>query len=242
MKTKLFLISVLIIIFSSIAFAQNKSVTLTSKKVTYQRTGEDVPDHKKTFEVNYPLISGISDIKIKNNIENTIDYWKNFDTNLDENLGEYYWLESLEYSVNYNNNSIFDIELIMEGSGAYPSTSVKTLVIDLNTGKRVAVADLFTDIGQLLVKIDAAQRAEITKAKAEAKKQGEDIKSYLSNSNNKINKLEEFSIDENGVIFIFDYGFPHAAKALEPDGRYFFTWAELKPLIKRDGLLGQFVR
>ena len=53
--------------------------------------------------------------------------------------------------------------------------------------------------------------------------------------------LEGFSVGDDGVTFTFDYGFPHVVKALEPDGKYFMTWNELRPFIKRGGLLGRFV-
>ena len=56
-----------------------------------------------------------------------------------------------------------------------------------------------------------------------------------------MDKLDEFSISDKGVTFLYDYGFPHAIQALEPDGRYFFTWAQMKQHIKRGGLLAKFI-
>jgi hypothetical protein len=43
------------------------------------------------------------------------------------------------------------------------------------------------------------------------------------------------------VTFLYDAGFPHAIQALEPNGNYFFSYAELRPFIKKDGLLGTFI-
>jgi hypothetical protein len=48
-------------------------------------------------------------------------------------------------------------------------------------------------------------------------------------------------VGRTGITFLYDAGFPHAIKAFEPQGKYFFTYAELKLYIKRDGPLGQFI-
>ncbi len=242
MKIKLLFTITLIFAFSQISFAQGNSVSITSDKITYERKGEDVSEYKKTFTVNYPKISNLKSDTVKTNLENTLNYWKVFDTTLEENLGDYTWLSSLDYKINYNKNSILDVQLIMEGSGAYPSASVKNLIIDLKTGKQVQIADAFTNIGLMLVKIDKAQQQEITKAKADARKDGENIDELLGSSDYENRRLEEFSVSDKGVTFLYDYEFPHAILALQPDGRYFFTFNELKPFIKRNGLLGQFIR
>ncbi len=180
------------------------------------------------------------------NLENTVSYWKVFDTTLEENLDDYDWLESFDYEVTYNKNSLLVIKLRMDGSGAYPDFSEKTFVINLNTGRRIFIGDVFANVGQVLVNVDKAQKAEVKKYLADMKKENpEDLSTaveLLADKKYTTNTLDEFYIDDKGVTFLFDYGFVHAVQALEPDGRYFFTWAELKPLIKPNGLLGRFVR
>jgi hypothetical protein len=54
--------------------------------------------------------------------------------------------------------------------------------------------------------------------------------------------LNEFEIGSRGLTFLYDAGFPHVIQALQPNGRYFFSYAELKPFIRPDSALGQFVR
>jgi hypothetical protein len=54
--------------------------------------------------------------------------------------------------------------------------------------------------------------------------------------------LDEFSVGPRGITFLYDAGFPHVIKALEPEGHYFFSYSDLKPYIKGDGPLGQFVK
>ncbi len=236
------LLAISITIFLSVSvFAQRGSVSIVPNKTTYKRTGKNLADHKKTFEVTYPKISGLKSGSAKQNLLRTIDYWKNFDTTLGENLGDYYWLDSFSYHINYKKNSVLGIQLIMEGSGAYPDQSVKTFVIDLRNGKRVQIGDVFANIGKLLVKIDKAQKTEIKKAMAEAKREGGSINGLIKSGDFTRNKLEEFSISDKGVTFLYDYGFPHAVQALEPDGEYFFSWAEIRPFIRSGSLLAKFI-
>ncbi len=54
--------------------------------------------------------------------------------------------------------------------------------------------------------------------------------------------LDGFSISSEGVTFIYDYGYPHVIKAIEPYGEFLLKWQELKPFIRPDGLLARFVR
>ena len=241
MRIKILLATSVALFLAVSVFAQSGSVKIVPNKTTYKRTGKNLANYKKTFEVTYPKISRIKSASAKRNLLRTLDYWKNFDTTLDENLGNYYWLDSFSYHVNYNKNSVLDIQLIMEGSGAYPDQSVKNFVIDLRNGRRVQIGDVFADIGKLLVKIDKAQKNEIIKAMAEAKREGRNINGLIKRGDYTKNKLEEFSISDTGVTFLYDYGFPHAVQALEPDGKYFFSWAEMKSFIRRGGLLDKFI-
>ncbi len=246
MKIRVLLISIVILTMCVGIFAQNSAYLVSSKKVTYERKGENISEYKKKFNVNYPKVSGVSSKAAQKNLDDTLNYWKTFGMTLEESLGDYTWLDSFDYKVNYNKNSLLAIELIMEGSGAYPDGTVKTKVINLNTGRRIYIQDAFTNIGKLLVKIEKAQKKELADhIKNLQKEYPEDYATAQDLFRNKkftTNTLDEYSIDEKGVTFIFDYGFPHAIKALEPDGKYFFTWQEMKPFIKTQSFFGKFIK
>lgn len=244
MKTKLTLIIVFILIFSINSFTQ---VQITPNKVTYKRIGKNVPDHKRTFVVIYPVVLGMKNYEAEENLLKTLDYWNNFDGTLAGNLGDEHWLTDLYYRVNYNRNSILDITLTMEGVGAYPDESTKNLVIDLNTGKQIRIKDVFANLDGLAAQIDRARQRDLENLIKEADREAEGDGAYYRELMKKEGRftpsqLKEFSISDRGVTFLYDYDFVHAAKALEPPGRYFFSWSELKPFIRTDGLLGQFVR
>jgi hypothetical protein len=56
-----------------------------------------------------------------------------------------------------------------------------------------------------------------------------------------VKNLDDFEVATDGLVFLYDAGFPHVIQAIQPDGRYRFTYKELKPYLKPDGLLWQFV-
>ncbi len=240
MKTKIILLLVLIFAFTSIGLAQ--SVKITTKKVIYKRTGKNVPDYKKTFEINYPVIAGVNGKKI----EAILNYEKNFDFKIQDEIKEAFWLETADHTVNYNKNNILDVTISIDGSGAYPDGSSKYLVINSKTGTRVKPSDVFTNLNGLAALGAKTQQAEMKKSRAEIKKDPDsadfDPGEYFNNAKFTAENLWAFTVSDKGIIFHYDYGFPHVAQALQPDGEYFYKWSELKPFIKQDGLFGVFVK
>lgn len=252
MKIKFLLGLTAILVFSFAGYAQ--TVTVSPKKTIYTRKGKGIPKEKRTFVVTYPVIAGKLSPAIKKNLENTISYWKVFDTTLAENLGDYHWLSEMSFKVNYDRNGILDISLTQEGVGAYPSSQTVNLVIDLKTGRRVEIRDVLKPeaLNKLAKMVDqklSAEKKEIIR-RIDKGEFSEDNDEELNNSlKEQINSLKfseetfnEFSVSDRGITFIYNADFPHVIKAVEPDGRYFFTWSELKPFIKPDGLLARFVR
>lgn len=239
-KSLLFIL--LLLAFSAVSFAQ--SVKITGKKITYTRP-KPIADYKKTFTVNYPKVKAAT-TALSKKIENTISFAKVLSLNIEEEKGEYQWLEEADYDINYNKNGILSIYLSMSGTAAYPSTMGKNVVVNLKTGNEVKPADVFTNLNGLAAEIKKRQSAEIKQAKEDYKKDSEnsdfDGSEYFQNADFKAENLENFNVTENGVTFTYDYGFPHVILALQPDGNYLLTWNELKPFIKRGGLLAQFVR
>lgn len=241
MKRNLFFV-ILLLAFAPAAFSQ--SVVITPKKIVYKRA-KPLEDYKKSFTVIYPKVKGLSPA-IAKKIESAISYEKLFDFTIKEEINEIQWLYEASYTVNYNKYGILDITLILSGSGAYPSESAKTVTVNLKTGERVKAADIFTNLDNLSAKVKKSQMAEMKKANAEYKSdpnaENFDSTDYFSNADFTVENLNEFTVSEKGVTFIYDYGFPHVVLALQPEGRYFFNWTELKSFIKRDGLLARFVR
>lgn len=241
MKIKSLWIAVLIAVFSSIAAAQ--SVVVTPRKVTYKRL-KPLSEYKKSFMITYPKVKGSSP-GLARKIENAISFEKNFQLNVRDEIREAQWLYEASYEVNYNKNGILGIVLIIDGSGAYPTVYSKSIAVNLKTGERIRPQDVFIKLNELTAKGKNAQQAEIKKEIIEIKKENPDEENpagLFENTNFTLKNLNEFSIDDKGITFWYDYGFPQVIKALQPEGRYFFSWAALKPFIRRDGLLAKFVR
>lgn len=239
----------LVVIAASIGFGQ---VVITPKKTVYSRKNKGLPKYKRTFVVTYPLVSGAIPLATRKKLENTISYWRVFETTLQENLNESDWLSDLSYKVNYNKNGVLDIALTQEGSGAYPDQSTFNFVIDLKTGEQVKFNDVFKSdaLDKFAEMVDSQLQIETKKIirsieKGEfgdnGKEADDSLKEQLGALSFTAETFNEFSVSDKGATIFYDAGFPHVIQAAQPDGRYFFTWAELKPFIKRGGLLAKFV-
>lgn len=230
-----------VLAFSSLALSQ--TVVLTPKKIIYKRP-KPLSQYKKSFSVTRPKVSSASPA-IAKKIETTISYEKNFDFTVKDELTEYQWLEDAGYTVDYNKNGILSLTLWIEGSGAYPSSSSKPVVVNLKTGDKVSPNDVFVKLSELAAKGKQTQQLEIKKGIIDIKKENPDEENpaaLFENADFTVENLDQFTVSDKGVTFWYDYGFPHVIQAWQPEGRYFFTWAQLKPFIKPDGLLGKFVR
>jgi hypothetical protein len=241
MKRNLF-VFILLLIFAPAAFSQ--SVVITPKKTIYRRP-KPLMECKKSFTVIRPRVTGLSPA-LNKKVESVISYEKVSNLNVREELNKIQWLEEASYDVNYNKNGILDITIFMSGAGAYPSVFQRNIAVDLKTGERIRPQDVFTNLGGLAAKVKKAQLAEMKKATEDYKKDADaadfDASEYFDKADFTIKNLAEFTIGEKGVTFIYNYGFPHVALALQPEGRFFYDWSELKPFIRRDGLLARFAR
>jgi len=241
MKRKFLLAVFCVCVFSFAAFAQ--SVVVTPKKITYKRP-KPLSEYKKSFVIIRPKVKGVSPTVAKK-IETAISYEKVFDFNVKDEISEIQWLEEANYAINYNKKGILGVTLSVMGSGAYPSEASQPIVANLETGGRVLAKDVFVKLSELAAKGKKTQEAEIKRAIIEIKKENseeENPASLFENTDFTVENLDKFSISDKGITFWYDYGFPHVIMALQPEGRYFFSWTELKPFIKPDGLLAQFNR
>lgn len=238
---------VFVFLFFTINSVAQTSVIITPKKSVYTR--KNAAREKRAVEVRYPIVSGALKPAVKTKLENSISYWRNFETTLKESLSDT-WLETLDYEINHNGNGILDISLRMDGSGAYPDSSSKNLVINLKTGERVKFADVFKSeaLGKLAEMVDkklTAEKKEIFARIDEGTESKEDkisLREQVGELKFTVESFDEFSVNDKGVIILYDAGFPHVVQALEPAGRYFFSYNDLKSFIKPDSILGQFVR
>lgn len=219
-----------------------KTVLLRSSKVA-----RDLPERKHAI-VRYPIVRGLSDPALLRRIQNTLAIKNVFDSSLEEYRQDG-WLSEFDYQVNYNKNYLLDITFTQSGMGAYPDTSTKHFLINLKSGRVIKAADAFNpdSLATLAALANHKLRAEtqtISKEVETDKDSDADqkisLKEQLDQLEFTVEDLDEFSVSDKGVTFLYDAGFPHVIQALQPDGSYFFSYAQLRPYIKRNGPLGVF--
>ena len=230
--------------------AAEERAAVSRKRVIIVRAGKLARDfpHKKRAVVNLPVVGGISDPSVLRKVRAALDLKNVFDTSLAEYRQDA-WLEELDFKVNYNKNYILDITFWAEGSGAYPDTHIEHLAISLKNGdvlkaRAVFKADSLGTLARMANESLRAAVAEQIKAVEEDRDLTEkaSLKDELTGLTFGVEHLDNFKVGDAGVTFLYDAGFPHVIQALEPDGEYFFTYAQLAPYIRRDGPLGRFVK
>lgn len=239
MRTKFLLAAICIAAFSALSFAQ--SVTITKKTVTYKRPKPQM-DFKKSFTIEYPVVKAATPALSKK-IEKAISPLTVLRINIKEEQTTYQWLETSEFEVKYNDNDVICVSHFMEGTAAYPSSMTQTVVVDAKTGLPAKPAAVFANIPGLLAMIKKDQKAEIAASIIEIKKEPDwqepNPEHLFENADFGAANLEGYSISKDGVMFTYSYGFPHIIQAIEPSGQFLYTWEQIKPFIKRGGLLGR---
>lgn len=201
------------------------------------------PD-RKTAVVTYPVISGLNNPLVLRRVRSALEFKNIFDYSLQE-YREDAWLTEFSYFVNYNSNYLLDITFKQSGMAAYPDEQSRHFLINLKDGHMVKAQDAFEShkLNSLAALVDRELRREIKRIANENRDpdEKEAVDGAYDNLKFAVANLDEFSVSAKGITFLYDAGFPHVIKALEPEGRYFFSYSMLREYVKRDGPLGQFV-
>ncbi len=209
---------------------------------------KDFPN-KKRASVTYPVISGLKDAQVLGRVQAILKVKNVFDSSIAEYRDDN-WLEEFSYKVNYNKNNILDITFTQDGSGAYPDTQTRHFAINLKNGNVIKASDVFvaSSLPTLRTVLDGklhSELKEILESLKDSKSDPEDVRIASEAQEPQgytIENLDDFEVGAKGITFLYDAGYPHVIQAFEPNGRYYFSYSELKPFIKRDGPLGQFIQ
>jgi hypothetical protein len=202
--------------------------------------------HRKRATVSYPVISGLSNPVVLRRVRSVLEFKNIFDSSLEEYRDDT-WLTDFSYQIDYNRNYILDITFTQSGVGAYPDENTRHFLIDLRDGRIIKRSDAFvaSKLEELASLVDAQLQKELKEiAKENTGSTSEYMESLASQGDLKFaaRNLDDLSVGTTGITFLYDAGFPHVIKAFQPTGAYFFSYSQLKPYIKRDGPLGQFVK
>lgn len=220
-------------------------VVIQPRRIVLARSADLVkqfPD-RRTAIVTYPLVTGLSNPATLRRIRLVLDFKNIFDYSLKE-YREDSWLTEFGYVVNYNRNHLLDLTFTQSGMAAYPDEQTKHFLISLKDGHIVKAQDVFNSdkLAALAALVDRELQQEIKRIANENKSAAEEsIDEAYEQLKFEPKNLDEFSVGPKGITFLYDAGFPHAIKVLEPKGKYFLSYSLLRGYIKRDGLLGQFV-
>ena len=204
---------------------------------------------RKTAIVTYPVISGLRPDVLKK-VRALLRFKNIFDYSLADYRNDA-WLSEFSYVVNHNADSLLDLTFTQTGLAAYPDEQSRHYLIDLRSGEVVTAADAFQGdkLSLVTAQVDAELQKEIAKLRRDnsaSTDRDQDEKTSVNDAYDvlkfELKDLANFSVSKSGITFLYDAGFPHVIKALEPRGRYFFSYDQLKPYIRSDGPLGQFVR
>jgi hypothetical protein len=237
------------------------AVVLESQTLSFPRGGPnraDLPKSLQTAKITYPQVQGIGGRGIGNaavlkTLQTTLSLKQLLGQSADElqaEAQEYSWMTAIDYRVNYNRNFLLDLTLTEAGMGAYPDAFERHVVVDLRSGRALHAIDVFDrdQMKTLVALVNKAMEAEKQAKIAEVTSadRGENaavgIVQQLQEHTFRLKHLNDFMVDDRGVTFRYEYGFPHVIKAAQPEGRYFFSYADLKPFIRPNGALAQFVQ
>ena len=228
------------------------SATIQKRRVVIVRTGElarKFPERRRAVII-YPFVSGIADRAVLKKVRALLDVKNVFETSIAEYRQDA-WLTEFGYEVNYNRNDILDITFRQEGVGAYPDTQERHFAVSLKTGDVIKAADAFepASLPRLAEMSNAMLRREVAEVVAAVSEDRDmdaeardSVKESLEALTFGVESLDDFVVSDKGVTFLYDAGFPHVIQALEPDGRYFFSYAQLSPFVRRGGPLATFVK
>ena len=226
-------------------------VVLERKRIVLVRTGQlarQFPARKQSVVI-LPFVRSHPDAEVLRKVRALLAVENLFGTSLAEYKQDA-WLTELSFKLNYNRNHILDLTIWQSGIGAYPDTHTKHLAIDLKRGEVIKAADVFKpeSLATLAGMVNERLQAEARRGAEEwggrqdvSAEEKQHIREMLAGLSFGVADLDEMMITDRGVTFLYDAGFPHVVEAVQPRGEYLFSYRQLAPHIRRDGLLGQFV-
>ena len=222
------------------------TVTLIPKTATFTWRRPD-SDPKSTSRADrreanlrYPIVTGVENPKLQSKIQASIDLKSAFGKSLEEMEAEYqenYWMENLDYKVNFNDRGLLSLTYSGYGTGAYPSGFVRYRSVNLRTGEILRPHDLFKTegLGAIALMVDRQLQQAIQTKVAELDKDdsAKDIDRAIFRAHRfRIKHLNDFTLTPEGIIFHYRFGFPHVILAAEPQSDYLIPYAQLKSQFK----------
>jgi len=200
-------------------------------------------------EITYPLVTGGPTPELRETLQETLGLESVLDIPLGEARKEIpaddYLCYDIDYSVRFRRGYLLDVRYWLEVHGGGASRyGYRHRVVDLRTGQRLLATQVFDPAAlPLLAKqLDRRLQADIAKAVA-GDPDGVDLRLLDDRGaprHFRVADLDNFSVDERGITFFFEFTFPDLA--LFVPGEFFMSWDEMRPHVRPDGPLAPLLR
>jgi hypothetical protein len=142
----------------------------------------------------------------------------------------------------FNRSGLLQVEWKVRATGAYTSESRTIVNVDLETGTDFGPGQMFKDGRKLARFLDARARGEVAvhlRAAIDANpEEAALLREMTADLEYTPDMLPALELREDGAVFPFPFGFPHALKAMEPAPVILrLTWKELRPFLSGNSLL-----
>lgn len=222
-------------------------ITIKPLEVVYERPPEvwkeqELSEDKIKIVATYPQVTAPTPVQARR-IEEAL-HFSQLEIDLDEEIHQSSWLDEMGFEVDYLQHGLLSATLWAEGSGAYPSTHRKRVVVDLASGRRLRAEHVFVNLPGLAAKLQVMRESEIRQTLLKIAGNPEELGApEITAARELLRDAEPFSEDNlndyelsgQGIIFHLGYGFPHAIQSQEPGGLFTLTWQELRAHLQKEG-------
>ena len=177
--------------------------------------------------IQWPVVAG--EPSVAGNINEVLNYEDiagepMFETITIFNAGQH-GITGSHFVVNFMDGDYLDISVFVDFVGAYPSTFKSSFLFDPGTGEPVLPEALFLPDrrGELVLLCDSILQENIRIKNDEAPSLYETGEEYHFSERD----LNSAGIREEGIVFEYQFDYPHVLLAAEPSGVVHLTWEEL---------------
>ncbi len=124
------------------------------------------------------------------------------------------------FQVNWTDADFIDLTITVETLGAYPSSRIFNYLFSTESGEIVIAQNLFLEekISELVQLCNGELQNRITT---------ETVGQHQFTLDN----LNDIGVRRSGIVFYYDFQYPHAIAANEPDGKIFFYWSDVNEFL-----------
>lgn len=147
------------------------------------------------------------------------------------------WLVVADYTIHYNQHHLLSMTFRESGVGAYPSTNLKRLTIDVRTGRPLSAAAFdASQQAKLATMVDASVQQALSQSPMV---EGERLSGEYHFV---VDSLNDFIVTEQGIVFVFDFETRHVNRVLTPLSEHLVAWSDLRGFIAPKSPLAEATR